>query len=247
MSLTPEETSRYSRQLLGQGFSREKQAALKESTVLVAGVGGLGGTAALYLAAAGVGTLIIVHAGDLELPDMNRQVLMDSRSIGKERVLVARKRLLEINPHIEVVSVSDWINENNVEGLVAQADIVVDCRHNFKERSLLNKVCVTRNKIMIEGAMDDMFGYITTIAPDKTPCLSCLFAEFPDWDYLGFAVIGVTPGILGNLMALEAVKVITRIGQPLYSELLTFDGQNMEFNKFNIKKDPACSVCGESI
>ena len=244
MLLTPGEKTRYSRQLMGQGFTEEKQEALKNSTVLVAGVGGLGGTAALYLAAAGIGKLIIVHAGELELADMNRQVLMKTQSVGQERIEIAQQRLYEINPHTEVIASSEWLRPDNVDEIVSSADIVMDCRHNFKERSLLNKACVTQDKVMIEGAMDDMFGYITTIEPHKTPCLCCLFPEYPQWDYLGFAVIGVIAGTLGNLMALEAIKVLTGIGEPLYSKLLTFAGQNMEFNKYQINKDPNCSVCG---
>jgi len=245
MLLTPEEKTRYSRQIQGQGFTEEKQETLKSSSVLIAGVGGLGGTAALYLAAAGIGKLIIVHAGELELPDMNRQVLMNTESVGRERIEIAQERLYEINPHTEVIASSKWISPDNVEETVSPADILIDCRHNFTERSVLNKACVALDKVMIEGAMDDMFGYITTIKPHKTPCLSCLFPEYPEWDYLGFAVIGAVPGTLGNLMALEAIKVITGIGDPLYSKLLTFDGRNMEFDKYQIHKDPNCKICGD--
>jgi molybdopterin/thiamine biosynthesis adenylyltransferase len=244
MSISSSEKIRYSRQLMGHGFSEEKQEALKRSTVLVAGVGGLGGTVALSLAAAGVGKLIIVHAGELELPDMNRQTLMNTRLVGMERVKIAQRRLREINPHTEVISFSEWITPGNVDEIVSKTDIVMDCRHNFEERFLLNKACFHQNKVMVEGAMDDMFGYLTTIVPRKTPCLNCLFPESTQWDYLGFAVMGVIPGTLGNLMALEAVKVITGTGEPLYSKLLTFDGGTMTFEKLSLGKESACSICG---
>ncbi len=244
MRLNTEEETRYSRQLLINGYSERRQEKLKESTAMVAGIGGLGGNAALYLAAAGIGRLILVHPGELELPDMNRQILMYSKCVGEERTNIAQRRLKEINPFTEVITISEWITEDNADGIVSKADIILDCRHNFKERYLLNKTCVRYKKPMIEGAMDDMFGYITTIMPGETPCLSCLFPEYPEWDYLGFAVLGTVSGTLGTLMALEAIKVITGLGNPLYSELLTFDGLTMDFKKLKLQRDSNCSVCG---
>ena len=244
MRLNTEEETRYSRQLLINGFSESSQQKLKESTAIVAGIGGLGGNAALYLTTAGIGRLILVHPGELELPDMNRQILMFSEGIDEERIKIAKRRLKKINPFTEVITISEWITEDNVDEIVSKADIILDCRHNFEERYLLNKTCVRHKKPMIEGAMDDMFGYITTIVPGETPCLSCLFPEYPEWDYLGFAVLGAVPGTLGTLMALEAIKVITGFGSPLYSELLTFDGLTMDFKRFKLQRDSNCSVCG---
>jgi molybdopterin/thiamine biosynthesis adenylyltransferase len=240
------EKKRYNRQLILGCFSDSTQKQLKHSAVLVAGIGGLGGAAAQYLAAAGIGKLIIVHSGILEHEDMNRQILMSSNEIGTTRVTVAKKRLMEINPDTEVYAVDKWITSEIMNELIIKADIVLDCRHNFEERHIINKVCVDTRKRLVEGAMDEMFGYVTSIVPKVTPCLACLYPENPPWNPYGFGVLGAIPGMLGSFMALEAIKIITDLGKPLYSTLLTFEGLEGEFRKYSIKRDPACRVCGSS-
>lgn len=242
--LTPTELERYRRQIMLPGFGEEAQRRLKSATVLVTGVGGLGGTAALYLAVAGVGRLILVRGGELRLDDMNRQVLMTDDWVGKPRVYKAKETLLNINPDVPVEAVFEYVTPENVDVLVQSADITLDCAHNFTERDLLNEACVRWRKPMVEAAMNGMEAYLTTIVPGQTPCLSCFFPEKPDWDRRGFAVLGAVSGTLACLAALEAIKLITGLGKPLLSQLMTIDFNSLEFAKHRSYRDPNCPVCG---
>lgn len=246
LELTPTELERYRRQMMLPGFGEEAQRRLKSVTALVTGVGGLGGTAALYLAVAGVGRLILVRGGELRLDDMNRQILMSDDWVGKPRVSKAKETLEAINPDIQVEAVYDYITPQNVDLLVQSADIALDCAHNFTERNLLNEACVRWRKPMVEAAMDGMEAYLTTIVPGQTPCLSCLFPEKPEWDKRAFAVLGAVSGTLACLTALEAVKLITGFGTPLLSQLLTMDLGRLEFAKRRSYRDPGCPVCGNA-
>ncbi|MEH2210877.1 HesA/MoeB/ThiF family protein [Nostoc sp.] len=246
MNLTPSELERYHRQMMLPNFGEAGQKRLKSATVLVTGVGGLGGTSALYLAVAGVGRLILVRGGDLRLDDLNRQVLMTNDWVSKPRVFKARETLQAINPDIRVEAVHDYVTKENVDSLVQSADIAVDCAHNFTERNLLNEACVRWQKPMVEAAMDGMEAYLTTIIPGVTPCLSCLFPEKPDWDRRGFAVLGAVSGTLACLSALEVIKLITKFSEPPLSQLLTIDLMRMEFAKRHSYRDPFCLVCGSS-
>lgn len=243
LHLTPTELERYRRQIMLPGFGEEAQKRLKSSTVLVTGVGGLGGTAALYLAVAGVGRLILVRGGELRLDDMNRQILMTDDWVGKPRVFKAKETLEEINPDVQVDAIFEYVTPENVDALVQAADIVLDCAHNFIERDLLNAACVQWDKPMVEAAMNDMEAYLTTIVPGETPCLSCIFPEKPDWDKRGFGVIGAVSGTLACLTALEAIKLLAGIGKPLLSQLLTMDLGSLEFAKRRPYHDPNCPVC----
>ena len=244
-NLTPTELERYRRQMMLPGFGEAAQQKLKDSTVLVTGVGGLGGTAALYLAVAGVGQLILVRGGELRLDDMNRQILMSHDWVGKARVFKAKSTLNEINPDVRVDAVFDYVTPENVDELVRRADVTLDCAHNFDERNLLNAACVRWDKPMVEAAMNDMEAYLTTIVPGRTPCLSCLFPEKPDWDRRGFGVLGAVSGTLACLTALEAIKLIAGFGEPLLNQLLTMDLSRAEFAKRRPYRDPNCPVCGE--
>lgn len=244
LDLTPTELERYRRQMMLPNFGEEAQKRLKSATVLVTGVGGLGGTAALYLAVAGVGRLILVRGGELRRDDMNRQILMTDDWVGKPRVFKARETLEAINPDIQVEAVNEYVTPENVDGLMQLADMALDCAHNFTERDLLNEACVKVRKPMVEAAMDGMDAYLTTIIPGVTPCLSCLFPEKPEWDRRGFGVLGAVSGTLACLAALEAVKLITGFSQPLLSQLLTMDLNRLEFAKRRSYRDRNCPVCG---
>ncbi|MEC4817377.1 MAG: HesA/MoeB/ThiF family protein [Scytonema sp. PMC 1069.18] len=246
VNLTPTELERYSRQMMLPNFGETAQKRLKSATVLVTGVGGLGGTAALYLAVAGVGRLILVRGGDLRLDDMNRQILMTHDWVGKPRVFRAKEALEAINPDVIVEAVHDYVTPDNVDSLVQSADMALDCAHNFTERDLLNAACVRWRKPMVEAAMDGMEAYLTTIIPGVTPCLSCLFPEKPDWDRRGFSVLGAVSGTLACLTALEAIKLITGFSQPLLSQLLTIDLTRLEFAKRRSYRDRSCPVCGNN-
>lgn len=246
VDLTPTDLERYRRQMMLPNFGEVGQKRLKSATVLVTGVGGLGGTAALYLAAAGVGRLILVRGGDLRMDDMNRQVLMTHDWVGQPRVFKAKETLQNYNPDINIEAIHDYITSDNVDSLVQSADMALDCAHNFAERNLLNEACVKWRKPMVEAAMDGMEAYLTTIIPGVTPCLSCLFPEKPEWDKRAFSVLGAVSGTLACLTALEAIKLITGFSQPLLSQLLTIDLHRMEFAKRRSYRDRECPVCGNN-
>lgn len=236
---------RYARQLLLPGFDDGVQRRLRQATALVAGVGGLGGPAALYLAAAGIGRLILLHPGDLELPDLNRQVLMEPGQVGRPRVAGAQSFLRRFNPEVAVVAVPEPVDEVRISRWLSQADVALDCRHNFPERYALNRACVRAGKPLVEAAMDGMEAYLTTVIPGRTPCLACLYPDAPPgWDPLGFAVIGAVPGSLGALAALEAIKVVTGWGRPLAGRMLVMDQGEMEFRTLRVRRLPGCPVCG---
>jgi len=244
MELTPTELERYQRQMMLPGFGETAQKQLKSTTVLVTGVGGLGGTVALYLAVAGIGKLILVRGGELKLDDMNRQILMTHDWVGKPRVFKAQETLSKINPDVIIEAIPEYVTSENVDSLVRQADIAVDCAFNFEERNLLNEACVDWHKPMIEAAMCDMEAYLTTIVPGRTPCLSCIFPEKPDWNRWGFGVLGAVSGTLACLAALEVIKLITGIGEPLLGQLLTMNLATTTFAKRHPYHDPDCLICG---
>ncbi|MEM1240220.1 MAG: HesA/MoeB/ThiF family protein [Cyanobacteria bacterium P01_H01_bin.26] len=246
-SLTPTEVERYRRQIMLPGLGESGQRQLKNTTALVTGVGGLGGTVALYLAVAGVGKLILVRGGNLQRDDLNRQVLMTDDWVGQPRVFKARETLAKLNPDIEIEAVCEYVSADNIDPLVQQADIALDCAFDFKERDLLNTACVHWDTPMVEAAMNNMEAYLTTIVPGKTPCLTCLFPEKPDWDRWGFGVLGAVSGTLACLAALEAIKLITGLGEPLLGQLLTMDLARAEFAKRRSYHDPNCFTCGHSI
>ncbi len=242
--LTATEIERYRRQMMLPGLGELGQRQLKNTTALVTGVGGLGGTAALYLAVAGVGKLILVRGGNLQRDDLNRQILMTDDWVGKPRVFKARDTLAALNPDIEIEAVCEYVSADNIDRLVASADIALDCAFDFKERDLLNGACVRSRTPMVEAAMNAMEAYLTTIVPGQTPCLTCLFPEKPDWDRWGFGVLGAVSGTLACLAALEAVKLVTGLGEPLLGRLLTMDLARAQFSKHRPYQDPDCPVCG---
>lgn len=245
LTLTPTERERYRRQMMLPGFGEAAQLKLKSTTALVTGVGGLGGTVALYLAVAGVGRLILVRGGELQLDDLNRQILMSHDWVGKPRVFKARATLEAINPDVEVQAINEYVTPDKIDALIQQADIALDCAFDFRERDLLNAACVRWDKPMVEAAMNGMDAYLTTIVPGRTPCLSCIFPEKPAWDRWGFGVLGAVPGTLACLAALEAIKLITGLGKPLLGQLLTMELNRLEFAKRRPYHDPTCPVCGE--
>lgn len=242
--LSDVELERYRRQLMHDGFTIEYQEKLKNSTALVAGIGGVGGTAAMYLAVAGIGKMLFVHHGNLTLSNMNRQVLMKHEWIGKSRVIQAEKTIQEINPDVEVEIFDQRTSERNMGILFDNVHVVLSARPNFYERRILNRLCVENDIPMIEAAMNGMEGYLFNIIPRKTPCLNCIYPEDnSEWEELGFPVLGAVSGMLGCLMAIEAIKLLTGYGKPMLSKMLVFNTIDMEFKRFNIQRDDSCKVC----
>lgn len=241
--LTKEELERYKRQLSVDGFGKGAQQRLKNSSALVAGIGGLGGTAAFYLAAAGIGRLTLIHEGRLEAADLNRQILMTSDWVGMSRVVKAKETIRKLNPLVDIDIFDEPINMGRFRPLLSDADIVIDCRHNFPERRLINAACAEAGTPMIEAAMNGMEGYLFNIIPGKTACLSCLYPEDPDWDPYGFPVLGAVSGTLGCLAAMEAIKILTGFGEPLTNAILYYDLGRMEFKILKTYKREDCTVC----
>jgi len=242
--LTPEERTTYEWHMWVPGVGEEGQRRLKGATVLVSRVGGLGGLAAYELAAAGVGRLVLAHAGVVKPGDLNRQILMTHSAIGTPRVDCAARRLNELNPRLEVVAVPDNVSSANVERLVGMADVVVCCAPLFDERFLMNAECVRQGKPMVDCAMYELTGQVTTIRPGRTACLSCRVPEPPATWKRQFPVFGAVSGAVGCIGAMEAIKLLTGVGEPLYDRLLTFDLRDMRFRVVGISRRADCPTCG---
>lgn len=229
------------------GFTPDHQEKLKNSTALVAGIGGLGGTAALYLAVAGIGKMIFAHSGNLTLSNMNRQILMRDDWIGKSRVVQGMKSIEDINPEVEVEVYDERTSDANVGKLLGGVHIALSARPTFHERRVLNNACVRNGVPLVEAAMNGMEGYIFNIIAGVTPCLNCLYpVDDPGWEELGFPVLGAVAGMLGCIMSIEAIKLLTGYGKPLLSQMLSFNTVDMDFRKLTIRRDPHCNVCGGS-
>lgn len=242
--LTPEERAVYEWQSWVPDFGEAGQRRLKGSSVLVSRVGGLGGLVAYELAAAGVGKLILAHAGDVKPGDLNRQLLMTAAAVGTSRVACAARRLTELNPRVEVVAVPENVSAANVARLVGAADVVVCCAPLFDERLQMNAECVRQRRPMIDCAMYELTGQITTIFPGRTACLACRVPEPPPTWTREFPVFGAVSGAVGCLGAMEAIKVLCGLGEPLYNRLLTFDLRDVRFRTVRLQRGAGCPVCG---
>lgn len=241
--LTEKELAVYEWQLDVPGFGIEGQEKLKNSSVLISRCGGLGSVVAYELAAAGIGKLILAHGGNVVPSDLNRQLLMTDAGLGKSRIESVERRLKELNPRLEIVAVGENINESNVAALVAQADVVIDAAPLFEERLLMNREVVEQNKVLVDCAMYELEAQITTIIPGQTPCLACLYPEKPRGWKRRFPVFGAVSGTVACLGAMEAIKVISNLGETLAGKLLAMDLRDMSFQKVNIAKRTNCLVC----
>ncbi len=242
--LTDEERAVYEWQIWVPDFGEKGQEKLKGASVLISRVGGLGGVVAYELAAAGIGKLVLAHAGNVKPSDLNRQLLMTYDGLGKSRVESAARRLKELNPRLEIVPVAENINDENIARLVEQADLVVDCAPLFPERYAMNREAVRQRKPLIECAMYDLECTLTTVLPGKTPCLKCLHPEDPPAWKREFPVFGAVSGAVGCLAAMEAIKILAGFGETLAGQMLTMDLRDMTFRKRAIHKNPACELCG---
>src|SRR5947199_4812791 len=251
MRLSAEELQRYSRHLLMPEVTVEGQKRLKAARVLCIGAGGLGSPASLYLAAAGVGTLGIVDFDRVDLTNLQRQVLHGTKDVGHSKLASARDRLRDINPEIELKLHECRFSSDNAEQIVADYDVVVDGSDNFATRYLSNDVCVFARKPNVYGSVFRFEGQTTVFAPHLGgPCYRCLFPQppppesVPNWAQAG--LLGVLPGIIGMLQAIETIKLIIGIGEALIGRLLHFDALKVKFRELNLRRDPQCPVCGEN-
>src|SRR5438128_5264002 len=249
--LSAGELQRYSRHLIMPEVTAEGQRRLKAARVLCIGAGGLGSPAALYLAAAGVGTIGIVDFDEVDLSNLQRQILHGTKDIGRGKLESAQDRLRDINPEIEIELHQCRFSSENATQIVSEYDIVVDGSDNFATRYLSNDVCVFARKPNVYGSVFRFEGQTTVFAPHLGgPCYRCLFPEPPPPDTVPncaeAGVLGVLPGIIGMLQAIETIKLIVGIGEPLVGRLLHFDALKIKFRELNLRRDPRCPVCGET-
>jgi molybdopterin/thiamine biosynthesis adenylyltransferase/rhodanese-related sulfurtransferase len=250
-SLTPDELSRYSRQINLREIGQDGQRRLKSARVLCIGAGGLGSPAALYLVAAGVGTLGIIDDDAADLSNLHRQLLHGTSDVGRRKTDSARDRLHEINPEISIETHATRLRANNAHGLITQYDVVIDGSDNLPTRYLSSDACVWEKKPNIYGSVHQFEGQASVFAPHLgAPCYRCLFPEPPPPDAIPSCaeagVLGVVPGIIGMIQALEAMKLILGTGTNLLGRLLHVDALTLRFREFNIRRDPNCPVCGDS-
>ena len=241
--LTNQERDRYEWQMWTQGIGEAGQRKLKNASVLVSRLGGVGGTVAYYLAAAGIGRLFLAHHGNVKPSDLNRQLLMTTDWLGRPRVESARRRLNELNPNVKITTLDENLSQSNSERLIENVDIVVDAAPLFEERFAMNDACVRFRRPLIECAMYDFDAQLTTIIPGKTPCLRCLYPRTPPMWKRQFPVFGAVSGTIAAMAAVEVIKLITGVGHPLINEMLFVNLRNMDFKKRPIIRDPDCVVC----
>ncbi len=247
---SPEEIRRYARHLILPGVGPEGQARLKAARVLLVGAGGLGSPAALYLAAAGVGTLGLVDFDAVDESNLHRQVLFGSADVGRSKLAAASERLAQTNPHVRVVPFEERLTSKNALEILKDFEVVADGTDNFATRYLVNDACVLLGKPNVYASIFRFEGQASVFWAEKGPCYRCLFAEPPPPDLVPSCaeggVLGVLPGLLGVLQATETIKLILGTGEPLIGRLLLVDALAMRFREMRVRKDPECVVCGPS-
>lgn len=246
--LAPEQRTRYHRHLLLPEVGETGQQRLLESKVLLLGAGGLGSPAGLYLAAAGVGTLGIVDMDVVDASNLQRQILHNIDRIGDRKVDSAKKTLTALNPDVNVVTYDTRLGADNVVNIISEYDLVIDGTDNFPTRYLLNDASVLTGIPVVHGSIFRFEGQVTVFAPGSGPCYRCLLPEPPPPELAPSCaeagVLGVLPGIIGSIQALEAIKVLLDLGDPLIGRLLAYDALEEAFRTFNVRRDPACATCG---
>lgn len=237
------ELKRYNRQIIMEGWGEETQKKLKNSTIFIAGAGGLGSPVSIYLAVAGIGNIRICDFDSPDWPNLNRQILHNHTRIGINKAVSAKQTLEELNPDINVTALTDKIDSQNVDELVGGSDLIIDCMDNFPTRYVLNESAIRKNIPLVYGSIWGMEGRLSFINPPETPCLRCMFPEPPPSEI--FPVVGATPGVIGCLQAMEAIKFLTGIGGNLKGKILIWGGKNVEFKTYKTYKDPECATCSK--
>jgi molybdopterin/thiamine biosynthesis adenylyltransferase len=243
--LTDAERERYGRQLGIDGFGEKAQEKLSRSVALIAGAGGLGCAASLYLAAAGIGRVRIADHGEVELSNLNRQIAFTEGDIGRPKVEAMAERIAGLNSGVAVEPLRLSLTVENLSSLAKGCHVIVDALDNLPTRYALNKTALMLGIPIIHGAVLGFYGQMMTIVPGRTPCLMCLYRNKTAPHAV--PVMGATPGVIGALQAAEAVKVITGLGRQMWGRLLMFDGLSMSFTEVEIPRDPDCPHCGQTV
>ena len=249
MAMTNGQIERYSRHILLKQIGVKGQRRISAGKVLIIGAGGLGAPAALYLAAAGVGTIGIVDADVVDLSNLQRQVIHTTPDVGRPKVVSAAEKMRAINPDVNVVPIQRFVDSSNVMDLIANYDFILDGTDNFPAKFLVNDACVLAGKPFSHAGILRFNGQLMTYVPGEGPCYRCVFKEPPPADAVPTCsqagVIGAMGGVIGSLQALEAVKYLTGVGDLLCGRLMTYDALKMEFRTINVPRDPHCAVCGD--
>jgi len=246
-ALTGDQRGRYSRHILLPEVGEEGQIRLLQSKALIVGAGGLGSPAALYLAAAGVGTIGIVDFDVVDTTNLQRQILHNIDRVGQSKVESARETLASLNPDVKIITYNERLTADNVLQILSGYDVVVDGGDNFPTRYLVNDAALHLRIPVVHGSIFRFEGQVTVFEPYKGPCYRCQYAEPPPPELAPSCaeagVLGVLPGIIGSLQAMETLKILLGIGDNLRGRLLTYDGLSQEFTTLNIRRDPSCPAC----
>jgi sulfur-carrier protein adenylyltransferase/sulfurtransferase len=247
-TLSGEDRQRYARHLALTEIGAPGQLRLAKSSVLIIGAGGLGAPAALYLAAAGVGTIGIVDHDRIEISNLQRQVIYETAEIGAGKAETARKHLLALNPSLDIRAHAERLSSGNVQGLFERYEIVIDGTDRLAVRYLINDACVLLGKSLVSAAIHRFEGQAMTYVPGRGPCYRCLYPASDDSLVPNCAeagVLGVLPGVMGSLQATEAIKLLLGIGEPLLGRLLVYDALALQFQEFSFSRRSDCAVCGD--
>ena len=249
MAFTNEQLERYSRHIILQEVGVKGQKKLLNASVLIIGAGGLGAPAALYLAAAGVGTIGIVDADEVDLSNLQRQVIHTTNDVGKAKVKSAAETMEAINPDVTVKTYRTFVDSSNIMDLIKDYDFIIDGTDNFPAKFLINDACVMSEKPFSHAGIIRFKGQLMTYVPGEGPCYRCVFKNPPPKDAVPTCkqagVIGAMGGVIGSLQAMEAIKYIIGKGDLLTGKLLTYDALKMEFHTIKLPKDDHCAVCGD--
>ncbi|MDA8429442.1 MAG: molybdopterin-synthase adenylyltransferase MoeB [Geobacteraceae bacterium] len=247
--LTETQIERYSRHIMLKEVGGKGQQKLFDGRVLIIGAGGLGSPIALYLAAAGIGTIGIADADDVDLSNLQRQVIHRTCDIGRPKVESAREKMEAINPELKVITYQEWISAANINRVIAGYDFVIDGTDNFAAKFLINDACVLAGKPYSHGGILQFDGQTITIMPKESACYRCIFPEPPPKDAIPTCsqagVIGVLPGVIGTIQATEALKFLLGKGHLLTDRLLTYNALRMKFREVPLKRKQTCPVCGD--
>ena len=249
MAFTNEQLERYSRHIILQEVGVKGQKKLLNASVLIIGAGGLGAPAALYLAAAGVGTIGIVDADEVDLSNLQRQVIHTTNDVGKAKVKSAAETMEAVNPDVTVKTYRTFVDSSNIMDLIKDYDFIIDGTDNFPAKFLINDACVMAEKPFSHAGIIRFKGQLMTYVPGEGPCYRCVFKNPPPKDAVPTCkqagVIGAMGGVIGSLQAMEAIKYIIGKGDLLTGKLLTYDALKMEFHTIKLPKDDHCAVCGD--
>ena len=246
MNLNNDQLKRYSRQISLDEIGVSGQKKLLSSKVLVIGAGGLGSPACFYLAAMGVGTIGIVDSDKVELSNLQRQIIHGMSSIGKSKVESAKEKIEKLNSDVRVFTYPIRLNSLNIADVIKEYDFIIDATDNFLSKFVINDACVAMKKAFSHAGVAGFKGQMMTYVPGRGPCYRCVFSNPPRKENKKpISVVGSTPGVIGTLQAVEAIKYLLNIGDLLIGYLLTYDGLKMEFRKIKIERNPSCHICGK--